>query len=46
MTSTFLQQAAENNDKDFKIAKLKATVFDYRQKTRDYQQLHAVFTQL
>lgn len=28
--STFLQHSAENNDKDFQIAKLKAEAFDVR----------------
>ena len=36
MTTRFLQQSAENNDKDFQIAKLKAEAFDVRQKARDY----------
>lgn len=46
MTSTFLQQSAENNDKDFQIAKLKADAFDVRQKARDYQRLHTLYTEL
>jgi hypothetical protein len=46
MTSTFLQRAAENNDKDFQIAKLKAEAFDVRQKSRDYQRLHQLYTEL
>lgn len=46
MASTFLQQSAENNDKDFQIAKLKADAFDVRQKARDYQRLHTLFSDL
>ena len=46
MTSTFLQKPAEANDKDYQIAKLKAAVFDCRQKERNYQQLHTVMTEL
>jgi hypothetical protein len=46
MTSTFLQQGAPPTDKDTLIAHLKAKVFDCRQKERDYQNLHALFTEL
>ena len=46
MTTSFLLQSAENNDKDFQIAKLKAEAFDVRQKARDYQRLHTLFTEL
>ena len=46
MTTRFLQQSAENNDKDFQIAKLKAEAFDVRQKARDYLRVHSLFTEL
>ena len=31
-TANFLQRSAQNNDKDFQIAKLKSDVFEIRQK--------------
>lgn len=35
-TANFLQRSAQNNDKDFQIAKLKSDVFELRQKAWDY----------
>ena len=46
MTTSFLQKTAQNNDKDFQIAKLKAQVFDLRQKARDYQRISLLYTEL
>ena len=46
MKTNFLLQTAENNDKDFQIARLKAEAFEVRQKARDYQRIHTLFTEL